>query len=76
MKVSVKVDSDSSLRALALDARMNLFAALRREGYLRNVRGCSTGDCGVCEVTVGKKTINACQFRAEDVAGKRIVIET
>ncbi|MFH0794447.1 MAG: 2Fe-2S iron-sulfur cluster-binding protein [bacterium] len=76
MKVSVKIQTNGSARALVLDARLNLFAALRRQGYFRNVRGCSSGDCGVCEVIVGKKTLNACQFRAEDVAGKLLVIES
>lgn len=49
-----------------------LFEALKREGHYTTKRGCSTGDCGVCIVTIDGENVHSCQAFAGSVEGQDV----
>lgn len=38
-----------------------LFETIKNEGYYGTKRGCNTGDCGTCTVTIDGESVNSCQ---------------
>ncbi len=49
-----------------------LFEVLKREGHYMTKRGCSTGDCGVCIVTIDGENVHSCQVFAGSVEGQSV----
>lgn len=48
------------------------FETLKNEGHYVAKRGCSTGDCGVCIVTLGGENVHSCQIFSGSVEGQEI----
>ncbi|MEK8022177.1 MAG: 2Fe-2S iron-sulfur cluster-binding protein [Candidatus Hydrogenedentota bacterium] len=46
------------------------FETLKMEGHYSAKRGCNTGDCGVCIVTLDGENIHSCQIFSGSVEGQ------
>lgn len=50
------------------------FETLKNEGFFAKVRGCSTGDCGVCIVKMNGENVHSCQVFSGSVESQDVVM--
>ena len=72
IKVSINVNGVNYDKDI--DPSLRLIDFLREELKLKGTKeGCGEGECGVCTVIVGGKTINSCLMLASSVDGKNVI---
>jgi xanthine dehydrogenase YagT iron-sulfur-binding subunit len=71
--ISMQLDINERVHALALEARVTLLDALRDHlGLTGTKKGCDQGQCGACTVHIDGARVLACLTLAAQVQGRRV----